>query len=368
VTQPTLDHRALNRATLARQHLLERAALTPEDMVRHLVALQAQEPQDWYVTLWTRLHRFDPVAAGRRLEEKGLVRLTLLRGTVHLVTADDAPVLRRFAQPVIDRYARGSYARGLGNADLDELAVEVRQLTARPVPMNEMLDALHRRWPSADRQALSIAAKVVVPLVQAPPRGVWRRSGAVRLVALNRWLGRRLPEEVNAADLLKRYLAAYGPASVADAQAWSGLTRLREAFERLRPGLLTFRDPAGRELFDLPDAPRPPADTPAPPRFLAQYDNVLLAHADRTRFAREADRRAFTYVEGPYPSSLLVDGRYAGQWFLRREHDRATLTVRVPRPLSAKDESAVQREASSLLAFLVPEVPSPDVTFDQLSA
>ncbi len=350
----TLDHLALNRATLARQHLLERTRLQPEALVRHLVGLQAQEPQSWYVTLWARLHAFDVAATGRLLEERRLVRLTLMRGTVHLATADDAPVLRRFVQPVVDRYARGAHARRLGDVDLGELAAEVRRLTAEPMPMSALVDALAARWPSADRLQLSIAAKVVVPLVQVPPRGVWRRPGAVRLAPLEDWLGVPVPDAVDAAGLVRRYLRAFGPATVADAQTWSGLTRLREVFDRLRPELLTFRDPDGRELFDLPDAPRPDPATPAPPRFLAEYDNVLLSHADHTRFAGEVERQALTYVEGPYPSPLLVDGRYVGQWYLARGRDQVTLTVKLGRQLVAEEEAAVRHEASALLRFLAP--------------
>jgi hypothetical protein len=361
VSPPTLDHRALNRATLARQHLLERTDLAPEEIVRQLVGLQAQEPQSWYTTLWSRLPKFDAAAVGRLLEQRRLVRLTLMRGTVHLATADDAPVLRRFVQPVIDRYVRGAYARRLGGLDLGELEAEVRRLTAEPRPMSELVAALAERWPSAERSQLSIAAKVVVPLVQVPPRAVWRRPGAVRLTPLERWLGKRIPDAVDAAALVRRYLAAFGPASVADAQAWSGLTRLRELFDRLRPQLLIFRDSTGRELFDLPDAPRPDPDTPAPPRFLADYDNVLLSHADRTRFAGEVEPRALTYVDGPYPSALLVDGRYVGQWYLDRARNRGTLTIKVGRPLATDEEAAVRGEADALVRFLASDVESPTI-------
>jgi hypothetical protein len=361
VSPPTLDQAALNRATLARQHLLERTDMDAEGMVRHLVGLQAQEPQSWYISLWARLRDFDAAATGRLIEERRLVRLTLMRGTVHLATADDAPVLRAFVQPVIDRYVRGAYARRLGELDLRDLEAEVRRLTAEPRPMSELAAALAERWPSAERSQLSIAAKVVVPLVQVPPRAVWRHPGGVRLTPVERWLSTRVPDGVDAAALVRRYLGAFGPASVADAQTWSGLTRLREVFDSLRPELVTFRDRAGRELFDLPDAPRPAPDTPAATRFLADYDNVLLSHADRTRFAGDVDPEALAYVEGPYPSALLVDGRYVGQWYLERARDRVTLTIKVGRPLTAPEEAAVRGEAAALVRFLVSKVEPPTI-------
>ncbi len=198
------------------------------------------------------------------------------------------------------------------------------------------------------------AVRARVPLVQVPPRGVWRRSGAVRLAPLEAWLGRPLPTRADPGPIVMRYLAAYGPASVRDVQQWSGVTRLDEVVERLRPQLLTFRDESGRELFDLPDAPRPDPATPAPVRFLADYDNLLLAHADRSRFGDERNRAALTYVAGPYPSTLLVDGRVAGQWHVRGDGRSATAVVRVVEPISPKVEAAIRSEALTVLDFREP--------------
>jgi hypothetical protein len=180
---------------------------------------------------------------------------------------------------------------------------------------------------------------------------MWGRGGAVRMTPLDAWLGVPIPARADPAPILRRYLAAYGPATVADAQMWSGVTRLREAFERLRPGLVTFRDERGRELFDLPDAPRPDAELPAPVRFLADFDNVLLAHADRSRFADDVTRRRLAYREGPYPSALLVDGRLAGAWYARETGGRVEARVDVARPLRTNEEEAVRDEAERMLRF-----------------
>jgi hypothetical protein len=336
--------------------LLERVPMSPYDAVHHLVGVQAQTPQSWYLSLWSRLADFDPVATGQLLEERRLVRMPVMRSTLHLVTDDDALFLRGFTQPSIDRGIRGTWARRLEGIDLAELAAEVRRFTAdAPRTPTELLVQLDARWPGRERLALANAVRALVPLVQVPPRGVWRRSGAARLAPLESWLGRAVPATVDPEPILLRYLSAYGPASAMDAHAWSGVTRLREVFERLRPRLRTFRDEAGRELFDLPDAPRPDPETPAPVRFLADFDNVLLAHADRTRFIGDVDRTLFTYVDGPYPGMLMLDGTAVGQWHLRRNGDVATAFVRLARSLSASEDAAVRSEADAMLRFSAPD-------------
>jgi hypothetical protein len=351
---PVLSDRALNRATLARQLLLERVPMAPHDAVAALVGLQAQTTQSWYLTLWSRLVDFDPAATGALLEERRLVRMTAMRGTIHLVTDDDAPLLRAFTQPAIARLLRGTFGRRLVGVDLEELEGIVRQLIGDDaVALDPIADALAARWPSADRFALAQAGRGLVPLVHAPPRGVWGRSGAVRLALLDRWIGRPVPATVDPAPVLRRYLGAYGPASVADAQAWSGLTGLAGAFDALRPELVTFADERGRELFDLPDAPRPDPEVLAPVRFLADYDNVLLAHADRSRFIGDAIAAgALTYVSGPIPGMVLVDGRAVGSWFARREKRVASARVTVVSELTRDAKTAVEAEAHAVLDFL----------------
>jgi hypothetical protein len=356
VTQPqTVSDRALGRATLARQLLLERVPMAPYDATGALVGLQAQTTQSWYLTFWSRLVDVDPAAIGALLESRRLVRMTAMRGTIHLVTDDDAPLLRAFSQPAIARLLRGTFGRGLAGVDLDELERIVRDRVGDDaIALDPIADALAARWPAADRFALAQAGRGLVPLVHAPPRGVWGRSGPVRLALLDRWLGRPVLDAADPVPIVRRYLGAYGPASVADAQSWSGVTGLASVFERLRPELVSFRDERGRELFDLPDAPRPDPDTPAPVRFLADYDNVLLAHADRSRFAGEAERTALTYVSGPIPGMVLVDGRVVGSWFSKREKDVATATVTLVTSMGRKATAAVESEADAVLGFLHP--------------
>jgi hypothetical protein len=358
----TLDERTLNRATLARQLLLERAPMAPYDAIGHLVGLQAQTAKSWYLTLWSRLRDFDPVATGRMLEERRIVRSWFMRATIHLVTDADAPPLRAFTQQTIERAIRGKWGDALVGIDLADLEAAIRSFVTAPRTPGELIAHLAERWPDGpDALTMTNAAKAIVPLVQVPPRGVWGRSGAVRLAALGDWTGQPIPRTVDPVPIVRRYLAAYGPASVADAQMWSGVSRLGEAFERLRRELVTFRSPAGRELFDLPDAPRPDPETPAPVRFLADFDNVLLGHADRSRFGDDAARRKLTYREGPFPSYLLVDGRVAGVWFPRVDGPRVTALVNTVWQLNVADEAAVHAEADAMLRFNYPRATERDV-------
>jgi len=277
VTAPVLTRRALNRALLRRQALLERAVVPAEDMVGRLVAVQAQEPDAPYVGLWTRLEGFDHDQLARLLEDRRVVRSTVLRGTQHLVRADDYLWLRPLVQPALERVWRGTLGRGTDGVDPAELASAARGLLAgRTLTRPQLRDLLAERWPDRDAQALAWAAQALVPVVHPPPAGTWRRRGVIPFALAEEWLGRPLAAEPAPEALLRRYLAAFGPASAADAQAWSGLTRLGEVAERLRGELRSFRNEAGRELLDLADAPLADPDTPAPVRFLPEFDNLLL--------------------------------------------------------------------------------------------
>ena len=353
-TPRTLDNAALNRATLARQLLLERASMSPYDAIGHLVGLQAQTATSWYLTLWSRLRDFDPVATGQLVMDRRIVRSWFMRATIHAVTDADAPDLRAFSQPTIDRAIRGKWAEALAGIDLAEMEREIRAFVSVPRTPGELVAHLTERWPGPDGITMTNAAKAIVPMVQVPPRGVWGRSGMVRFAPLDDWTGRRIPRRVDPAPIVRRYLAAFGPASAADAQVWSGLTRLGEVLDRMRGELVVFRDSEGHEVFDLPDAPRPDPDTPAPPRFLADYDNLLLSHADRSRFATPGMREALSYRSGPIPGALLVDGRMVGAWHVRTDGPLTTVVIGLAQPLTADDEAAVRAEADAMLDFSRP--------------
>ena len=359
VTATELSRRALNRATLARQFLLERTAMPALGMIEHLVGLQAQTPQTWYVGLWNRLKGFRAQEVSDLLESRAAVRIALMRSTIHLVSADDCLWLRPLVQPVIERSTNGAFGRNLTGLDRDELAAAGRALVdERPLTFGELGAGLRELWPERDAASMSQAVRARVPLVQVPPRGLWGRSGPVAHTSAEAWLGRPVAAEPSPATMILRYLAAFGPATVRDVQAWSGLTRLAEVVDHLRPELVTFRDGEGRELFDLPDAPRPDPGTPAPARLLYDYDNLLLSHADRSRFVTDDYRaRGEEFVtSNVMPSIVLVDGFTSGTWKVLRQRGTAKLaiqpfTARLPEPV----EATLTTEGAGLLHFLAPD-------------
>ncbi|MGH9097731.1 MAG: winged helix DNA-binding domain-containing protein, partial [Acidimicrobiales bacterium] len=291
MSPPVLSQRQLNRAFLARQLLLERAKLTCEQAIEHLVGMQAQAPTAPYVGLWSRLDGFRFEDLSSLYDSHRVTRLAMMRSTIHLVTAGDAHRLRPLLEPVMVRGFKSSpWAKRLRGLDLDPVIAAGRSAVEdSPLTFAELGTVLGKRWPTYDGQALAQAIRAHVALVQVPPRGIWGRGGQARHTSLEAWLGRS-PVGGSIDDLILRYLAGFGPASVNDTQTWSGMTRLRDDFVRLSPRLVRFRDENDVELFDLPDSPRPPADTPAPVRFLAEFDNALLSHADRTRIIDREDR------------------------------------------------------------------------------
>ena len=361
-----LEKRELNRALLARQHLLRRVELRVGEAVEHLLGLQAQAPMPPYYGLWSRLEGFDPHELGRMLTEREVVRLTLMRGTVHLVTVRDALVLRPLVQPVVERGHNGAFGRRMGGADPGRLASAVRELLAEgPLTARELGRVLVERGIGNDAEALGNAARVYVPLVQIPPHGVWGKGGHAKYATIEAWTGRELEREPSIDDVVLRYLRAFGPASVADVQSWSGLTRLNAVLERLRPRLSSFRDEDGRELFDLPDAPRPDAGVTAPVRFLGEYDNVLLGHANRRRIIPAGFPWDAMRAPGRFVNNLLVDGMLRATWWFEREGKRrAMLVIRPAHELSRAEREEVAAEAERMVAFAGADVESRSVRFE----
>jgi hypothetical protein len=359
--EAVLGPRALNRALLARQHLLERAeGVSARAAVEHLAGLQAQAPLPPYLALWSRLEGFDPHELGRMLTEREVVRLSLMRGTVHLVTVDDALWLRPLAQVVLERGHKGVYGRRMGGAEPAEIEAVTRELLAgEQLGGREVARRLIERGIGDDEEALTNAVRVYAPVVQLPPRGVWRAGGPPKYATLEDWTGRDLAAEPSLEDLVVRYLAAFGPASVMDAQTWSGLTKLRRVFEGLRDRLATFRDEAGKELFDLPEAPRPDPGVPAPARFLGEFDNVLLSHADRSRVIPPGfPWRAL--LDAPRAvSHLLVDGMLRGTWWI----DRDGLAISAVPPLAGSEREEVGSEAERVLAFVAEDAQDRGIRF-----
>jgi DNA glycosylase AlkZ-like len=360
-----LTLRQLNRATLARQMLLDRVQMPACDLVHHLAGLQAQEPQDPYIGLWSRITDFDTAELEGLLLDRKVVRLTVQRGTVHAVTADDCLVLRPLAMPILaqqlnnHRDHRGKF----DGVDLDAvMAFAGEVLGESPLNTRQLRAALAERFPEHDAAALTFACRNRLAFVQLPPRGLWSRGGQVVGTTAEAWLGRPLETEPSVAEVMRRYLAAFGPATVRDAATWSRYTGLREVFEQLGPELRTYRDDTGKEYFDVPDGPLPDPDAPAPVRLLPQYDNVLLSHADRTRIVGGFDYSNIWMERTGFLGSVLVDGKLAGMWRFDRPlrsvinaTEPATLTFRT-RPLRAGEEDDVGAEAQRFLRFVSPGV------------
>jgi hypothetical protein len=349
-----LGPRALNRALLARQMLLERQPLDTEAAIEHLVGLQAQAPLAPYVGLWTRLEGFRAETLSAAILERRAVRASLMRATVHLVTARDALTLRPLVQPVLGRGFRASpFGRRVTDVDLEPILATGRGLLdERPRTRAELAPLLVERWPDIHPDSLVYAVSYLVPLVQVPPRGVWGASGPPRWATMEGWLGRPIELDPSLDEMVMRYLAAFGPATVMDVQAWSGLTRLGEVVERLRPRLETFRDERGRELFDRPEAPRPQADTPAPARFLPEYDNVLIGHADRTRIIPPGRRIPLPPGNGASMGTVLLDGMFRGTWRITRDDTRSALRMQPFEPISVSERTELTDEGVALLAFV----------------
>ncbi|MBB5966086.1 winged helix DNA-binding domain-containing protein [Planomonospora venezuelensis] len=336
--------RGLNRATLHRQLLLERAARSAYDTVEHLVGMQAQEPFSAYYGLWSRLTAFDPAELSALLEERRAVRAPLHRATIHLVTdADHGRIEPLFRDLLHRRFASSPFRAVLDGFDPGEFRAVAAALVAEaPRTRSELASLLASRWPALDAASLGYAVTYLLPVVQVPPRGVWGRSGRASWTTAASWLG-PAGEPADVESLVRRYLAAFGPASVKDVQVWSGLTRLRPVLGRM--GLRVLRDSRGRELFDLPDAVLPDPDTPAPVRFLPEFDNLLLGHDDRTRVISDEDYRRGIVIGGK--PALLVDGFVHGTWAV----SSAGLEVRVFRPLTAPQRAEVEEEGARLLEF-----------------
>ena len=354
-----LTVRQLNRATLARQMLLTRSATSVVQGTEQLVALQAQLPRPPFVGLWSRVagvHRQDIIDA---LLDKRLVRGTSFRGTLHMMTTADFLAFRSALQPALDRGVTMLGERTAG-VERDALLEIGRVFFREPRTFDALRDHLAAAFPAADVRALAHVIRMQVPLLQVPRRGGWGFPAAADFMAADSWIG-RAGASATREDLVVRYLAAYGPASVADAQAWSGISGLRHAFESVRDRLIPFRGEHRVELFDLPEAPRPPADAPAPVRLLPEWDTAIVSRADARLLPAQHRSAVFRPGLRVLPT-VLVDGTVAGTWKLERTRAAAALTVSLfaPQPLAVR--RAIEAEADSLLVFAEPDAQSRQVT------
>lgn len=359
----TLTTRRLNRATLARQMLLARERSDVVTAVERLGGMQAQEARHPFTGLWTRLEGFRREDMHRALHDRLLVRATMMRATLHLMSAADYAAFRLTLGPALASAATG---RGelFAGVDLDRLLpVAHALLKERPRDFNTLRDLLQAEFPEAGARGLGYAVRTQLPLVMVPTEDRWAFPRTADFAPADVWLGAELSREPVEA-LVLRYLAAFGPATAADAQTWSGIKGLRAVLDGLRPGLRVFRDERGRELFDLPDAPRPDEDVPAPARFLPDFDNLVLAHADRTRLMAEEYRGRLTTKNLRVRATFLWDGSVCGTWQIDRKRDTAVLRMTPFEPLPGGAVSDLTEEAGVLLRFAEPDAATLDVRIE----
>ncbi|SDI80804.1 Winged helix DNA-binding domain-containing protein [Frankineae bacterium MT45] len=369
-----LDLRTRNRTLLQRQLLLERSEITPLAAIGHLIGLQSQAPMPPYFGLWSRLANFAPADLAALLLNRQVSRLVMMRSTVHLMTSTDALDLRPLLQPMLDRsFGSSAFNRALvaGAVDRDELTAAGRAIVEEaPRTAAALGRELAGRWPEVDPAALAQAIRSWVPLVQLPPRGIWGSSGQTTYDTAEHWLA-DLPRPTTSeplparlAELTHRYLAAFGPASVADLQKWSGLTRLREITDGLP--LRRYLDSGGQELLDVEGGQLVDGQTPAPVRLLAEFDNVLLSHAERSHVFDDGHRLRFMTQNGLVSSTVLVDGFVAGRWRAEKiaAGERPRIAVELFARVSAAQRHEVTAEAIRLGAFIAPEAERADVTIE----
>ncbi|HVG08718.1 MAG TPA: winged helix DNA-binding domain-containing protein [Thermoanaerobaculia bacterium] len=362
-TPSTLTTLQLNRATLARQMLLSREPMATTAAVERLAGMQSQLARPPFVGLWTRIEGFQRKNLIDPLLRREIIRATAMRGTLHLMSAADYVALRGALQSMLTKGMQAILRERAQDLGMDALQTEARAFFGgKPATFDALRNHLKAKNPAADERAMAYAIRMHLPLVQVPTDDAWGFPAASDFALADDWLGKKVPtDEAPAHTLVRRYLAAFGPATPRDAQVWSGLQSLRTVFEELRPELVTFRDERKRELFDLPDAPRPGEDTPAPVRFLPEFDNLVLAHDDRTRVIADEHRPKVTLKNLQVRATFLVDGFVAGTWKVERKKKTATLVLEPFGKLIKKTLAELEQEGDALLRFVEEDALETDV-------
>lgn len=331
--------------------LLERSPRNAAETMTHLVGMQAQNPHDPYYALWARIEGFDPSELSGMIERREAVRGALMRATLHLATTDDYLFLRSLLQPTLAAVLGSTpFAKDTADVDRDALLSLGRSLLdERAMTRAQLGPLLGASWPGVPPASLAQVVTYLVPVVQVPPRGLWGRSGPSAWTTLESWTGAGVPVDADPRQLVRRYLAAFGPASVSDIRVWSRLNGLREVVDRMRSELEVRSGEDGGELLDIPDGLIVDEDVPAPPRFLPEYDNVLLGHSDRSRFFADE------ILPVGWAGNLLVDGLFSGWWKIGRNRNEANLEVHLLRKTPRAALKAVENEAVRLLELAHPD-------------
>jgi len=349
----TLTLRALNRATLARQMLLRRERVNARVAIERLAGMQAQVPKPPFLGLWTRIENFKRDDLAKLIASGDVVRATMMRGTLHLMSKKDYAALRPAIQPALDVILK----RGMP-MDLERVMSEARTFFGKkPHTFEEVREHLAAVFPKYNHRHMAYAARLHLPLLMVPDDSTWSYPPDCEFA-----LGGKIGTDTSARELALHYHAAFGPATAIDFQTWSGLAAQRALFDELRPKLVVLRDARGRELFDLPDAPRPDEDVDAPVRFLPEFDNLLLAHADRTRIIADEYRPRVATKNLRILATFLVDGFVAGTWSIQRKKT-ATLTITPFAKLTKSAQKALAEEGERLVRFAEEDAASYEVKF-----
>ncbi|MBP6823123.1 MAG: AlkZ family DNA glycosylase [Acidobacteria bacterium] len=361
-----LNLRELNRATLARQMLLERESLPVPAAIERLAGMQAQLASAPFVGLWTRLKNFTREDLAAAIEARTVVKATMMRATLHLSSAEDYLRFRTTLQPVLSGAGEAIAKQRGSDFDRDKLLAQARKFIAeKPRTFAEISEWLAQLMPDQDVGALRYTVRTHLPLVQVPISGGWSYPGKPEFTLAESWIGSKISVKDDLLELARRYLAAFGPASVNDMQTWSGLKLpvLKEIFEKLKPELQTYRDEAKRELFDLGGTSLPDENTPAPIRFLPEFDNLLLSHNKRHRIVADEHRSRVYLPALRVAATILIDGFVGGVWKVEKTKTAATLMIEPFDKLAKKDRATLIEEGELLVRFIEPSARSFEIRF-----
>ncbi|MBH5318921.1 AlkZ family DNA glycosylase [Paenibacillus sp. GSMTC-2017] len=346
----------LNRALLDRQLLLHRSSLSPLEAIEQLAGIQAQSPTPPYFALWSRLVNFEQEQLAELILNRRAVRIALMRSTIHLVSARDCLSFRSALQPMMKRLLHSNFGRKLEGIDIAMLAATAQVLVEeKPLTFEELGKRLMEHWPNYDAGLLANVARNLLPLVQVPPRGLWKKSGAAIHTTMDNWLREGLVKGAEIDSLLLRFLKAFGPASVKDMQTWSGLNKLQPIVNNLMPLLRVWKNEEGIQLFDLLECSLPDCETPAPPRFLSEFDNMLISFNDRSRIMSPAYKPLVFTNNGIVRATFLIDGFVQGLWSIQQTNKEAVLQIKPFEALHKVDLEALMDEGLRLLQFATPE-------------
>ncbi|MEL6269256.1 MAG: winged helix DNA-binding domain-containing protein [Chloroflexota bacterium] len=365
MTTRILTRRELNRTLLSRQMLLKREAITPLDAIERLVGLQSQIPNPPYIGLWARLEQFERDDLTSLMEQKQVVRAAMMRSTLHLVTAEQHAWLRPTLQPALERALRSFFGKKAKGLNIDALVTAAKPfLEEEPRSTGDIRKLLATVAPGKDGDAMAYTVRTHLPQVQVPPGGTWGTGTAATYTTASSYLGPGGDPDLK--RMFFAYLRAFGPASIMDFQFWTGMVKLKNDIEPFCDKLVTVKDENGKELFDLPDMPILPGDTPAPVRLVPEYDNMVIAHKDRTRVLPEEHYKKIFLSAARVRATVLVDGFVAGRWRTERNKQAATLVIEPFVAYSAAEKTALTEEGERLLSFIEDDAETTAVRFEDV--